>query len=117
MHFGEYLLSRNLITPEQLNSALAYQREYNRLMGKFAQNLGFISRKDNVRILLEQLKSGKSYGGIAVEMGHLTPDQVGEILKVQSRDNMMIGKILVENGVLTRRQLLRALKDYIILNE
>ena len=115
MHFGDYLISKELVTPEQLDSALIYQREYNRLMGKFAQNLGYISRRDNVRVLLEQLKTGKRYGDIAVEKGYLTRDQVGKVLEIQGRDNMMLGRILMDNGILTRSQLLRALKDFIAL--
>lgn len=116
MHFGDYLLSKDLVKPEELNKALAYQRDYNLPMGKFAQSLGYISRRDNVRILLEQLKTGRRYGDVAVEKGFLTRDQVAKVLEAQNRDYMMLGKILVEDGVLTRSQLLRALKDFIALH-
>ena len=116
MHFGEFILHEKLVTQEQLDVALEYQRNYNRPMGKFAQSLGYINRRDNVRILLLQMKNGRRYGDIAVEMGYLTEEQVGNILAVQRGDNVMLGKILVQNGVLSRSQLLKALKDFIARN-
>ena len=115
MHFGDFLISKKLVTPEQLTSALETQRDYHRPMGKFAQKLGYISRKDNVRVLLEHLKSKKRYGDIAVEMGFITREQIEEVLKTQGRDSVMLGKILVRNGVLTKHQLLHALKSYLPL--
>ena len=116
MHFGEFLLREKLATPEELEAALEYQRNYNRPIGKFAQSLGYLSRRDNVRVLLLQMKGDKRYGDIAVELGYLTEEQVGNILEVQRRDNVMLGKILVQNGVLTRERLLKALRDFISRN-
>jgi hypothetical protein len=112
MRFGDYLINIKLVTPEQLTSALESQRDYNRPMGKFAQELGYISRKDNVRILLEHIKTKKRYGDIAVEMGFLTKEQIMEVLEAQNRDSVMLGKILVRNGALTKIQLLQALKSF-----
>jgi aspartate ammonia-lyase len=112
MRFGDFLINEKLVTQEQLNRALDYQRDYNRPMGIFAQKLGFISRKDNVRILLEHIKTGKRYGDIAVEKGFMTQEQIRKVLEAQSRDSVMLGKILVQNGALTKSQLLQALKIY-----
>lgn len=102
MRFGDFLISKKLVTPEQLTRALVTQRDYNRPMGKFAQKLGYISRKDNVRILLEHIKTKKRYGDIAVEMGFLTREQIGDVLEAKGRDSVMLGKILVRNGALTK---------------
>jgi hypothetical protein len=112
MQFGDYLVSRNLVTPEQLDQALEYQRVYNRPLGKFACELGYISRRDNIRILLEQIKTNKPYGEIAMEKGLLTRQQLDEVLAAQSHHSIMIGKILVQKGVLTRTQLIEALKNF-----
>ena len=53
MRFGDYLLSRNLATPEQISRALEFQRSSTRPLGKLARELGYISRKENVQVLLE----------------------------------------------------------------
>ena len=115
MRFGEYLLSRNLVTPEQLSRALESQRSYTRPLGKLARELGYISRRGNVQVLLENIKSEKRYGDIAVEKGLLTRQQVDELVEIQKRDSVMIGNLLVEDEVLTQKQLLGALKDFIDL--
>ena len=112
MRFGEYLVSRKLVTDEQLSKALELQRASMRPMGKFAKKLGYISRKDNVRVLLEHIKGNKRYGDLAVEMGFLTEEQVRDVLETQSREGVMLGKILVQEGALTRVELLHALKDF-----
>jgi len=117
MRFGDYLLIRNLVTKEQLNRALEYQRDYNRPMGKFAYELGYISRTDNIRILLEHIKSKKRYGNIAIELGLLTRQQLDEVLAAQNHHSVMLGKVLVQNGVLSRVQLLEALKNFHLANE
>ena len=115
MRFGEYLLSRNLVTPEQLSRALEFQRTYTRPLGKLAREMGYISRKQNVQVLLENIKTKKRYGDIAVEKGLLTRQQVDELVEIQKRDSVMIGNLLVEDEVLTQKQLLGALKDFIDL--
>lgn len=116
MRFGDYLLSLKLVSPDQLSRALEHQRAYNRPMGKFAYELGYISRTDNIRILLEHIRTQKRYGDIAIEMGLLTKQQLDEVLAAQSHHSVMLGKILVQDGVLTRVQLLQALKNFHAVN-
>ena len=115
MRFSDYLINEKLVTPEQLASALKSQRDYNRPMGKFAKELGYITRKDNVRILLQHIKDRKRYGDIAVEMGFMTKEQIDNVLKAKNRDSVMLGKILVRDEVLTKIQLLKALKSFLPL--
>jgi len=115
MRFGDYLLSRNLATPEQISRALESQRSYTRPLGKLARELGYISRKENVQVLLESIKTEKRYGDIAVNKGILTRKQVDDLVEIQKRESVMIGNLLVEDEVLTKKQLLGALKDFIDL--
>jgi hypothetical protein len=116
MRFGDYLLSRNLVTPEQIARALESQRSYTRPLGKLARELGYVSRKENVQVLLENIKSEKRYGDIAVEKGLLTRQQIDDLVEIQKRDSVMIGNLLVEDEVLTKKQLLEALRNFIALN-
>ena len=113
MRFGDYLISKNLVSPEQLSRALESQRSYTRPLGKLARELGFISRKNNVQVLLDSNNSGQRYGDIAVERGFLTRQQVDDLLEIQKRDSVMVGNLLVEDEVMTKHQLLQSLKDFI----
>ena len=69
MRFGDFLLARKLVTEDALNQALELQRVYHRPLGKCAEDLGYITRRENVAILLKQLKFKKRYGDVALEMG------------------------------------------------
>jgi hypothetical protein len=113
MRFGDYLLSKKLVTPEQLSKALESQRSYTRPLGKLARELGYISRRNNVQVLLDSIKSGQRYGDIAVKQGFLTRQQVEDLLEIQKRDSVTIGNLLVEDEVLTKHQLLESLRDFI----
>ena len=113
MLFGEFLVARKLITEDALTNALEEQHQHNRPLGKFAKDLGFVSRRENILILLQHLKTGKRYGEVALEMGLMNQDQVKQALIVQQNSSLLLGKILVKNGVLTRKELIIALKEFV----
>ena len=116
MRFGEFLVARKLITEDALAGALEMQREQNRPVGKFAKDLGFVSRRENIMILLQHLKTGKRYGEVAREMGLMNKEQVSRALHFQRESSLLLGKILVNKGVLTRKELVLALKEFVQLN-
>lgn len=112
MRFGDFLLTRQLVTEFALEQALEVQRAYHRPLGKCAEDLGYITRRENVAILLKQLKIKKSYGEVAIEMGMMNQDQINQALLVQRKSVLMLGKILVEKGMLTRKEMVLALKEF-----
>jgi chorismate-pyruvate lyase len=114
MRFGDFLLARRLITEAALEQALALQRVYHRPIGKCAEDLGYITRRENVAILLKQLEIGKLYGEVAREMGMMNQDQIDLALQTQRKSILLLGKILVEKGALTRKEMVLALKEFVL---
>lgn len=114
MRFGDYLLARQLITETALEQALEMQRIYHRPLGKCAEDLGFVTRRQNVAILLKQLSIGKCYGDIALEMGMMNQDQINQAILAQRKSIVLLGKILVEKNILTRKEMVLALKEFVL---
>ena len=114
MRFGDFLLARQLVTEAAIVEALELQRVNHRPLGKCAEDLGYITRHENVAILLKQLKVGKSYGDVALEMGLMNEDQLNQALQAQRKSIPMLGKILVRNGILTRKEMVLALKKFVL---
>jgi chorismate-pyruvate lyase len=114
MRFGDYLVARQLITEAALDQALEMQRIYQRPLGKCAEDLRYITRRENVAILLKQLKVGKRYGDVALEMGMLNRGQIEQALLAQRKSILLLGKILVEKKILTRKEMVLALKEFVL---
>jgi CheY-specific phosphatase CheX len=107
--FGQFLLEKNVITPEQLLEAVKYQEAHNLRFGDYAQTKGYITKEDIVTILREQKRIDMQFGEIAVKLNILTPAQVEEILTLQRNDHVLIGQALVRKGFLTEETLDREL--------
>ncbi len=65
---GELLLERQVITLDQLNGALAHQRQYGQRLGAALVAKGFLSEEQLVKVLGEALQLG------VVEIEKITPD-------------------------------------------
>ena len=114
MRFGDFLLARQLVTEAALEEALELQRVNHQPLGKCAEGLGYITRRENVAILLKQLKVGKKYGDVALEMGLMNQDQLNQALQAQRKSLFLLGTILVRKGVLTRKEMVFALKEFVL---
>lgn len=81
--FGDFLISKSLITPDQLKESLALQE----------------TKKRHLRI-----------GEILVEQGYLSPDDLVSCLR-EYKIQIRLGELLVSNGDLRFMQLLEALDE------
>lgn len=113
MYFGEYLVMKGLATEEEISAALATQRQTNRPLGKHAQQLGVIDKRQNVQILMEQQRTKKLYGEVAVDLGLLTPEQVDLLLSNKRKDTLPLGKILVKQAGISRKKIALALLEFV----
>ena len=52
--FGQYLLEKNIITPQQLIEAVEYQESKNLKFGEYALSKGYLTAKDVEKIQNEQ---------------------------------------------------------------
>lgn len=84
--FGQLLLWGNLITPEQLEHALNYQREHAGKLGEILNKLGYITDDDVTRTL------GMKYGTptVNLEQLQLDPDTLGLVPSEMARKHRVI---------------------------
>lgn len=111
-YFGNYLLNRGLVSPQQLHKALDYQANTRLKLGVLAINAGYMDYGQVNRVHEEQKKVDKRIGELAVEMGYLTEQQLEELLSTQKSSYLLLAQSLIDNDYLTMEQLETALNEY-----
>lgn len=111
---GEYFLNRNIITQQQLDHALLIAKERKIKLGEALLELGYITNKDLMAVLLHRLRphelgKRKKVGEILLSSGIITEDQLQHALQVQQLKKQRIGEILVSFGYVTKEQITEAL--------
>lgn len=115
--FGNYLLSRNVVTAEQLVQALGQLSTEHVKMGTLAIHEGYMTATEVEQVLILQTHQDKRFGELAVEIGLLSEDEVLSLLKTQGPDFLLLGQIFVENNIITNQELENLLVDYQSENE
>lgn len=115
--FGNYLLSNNYVTTEQLFSAMQQLSTQHMKLGTLAIHSGLMTASEVDEIVIEQTHQDKRFGELAIELGYLTDEQVRELLKSQSPDYLLLGQILVDENILTNTDLENIIADYKSNNE
>jgi hypothetical protein len=115
--FGNYLLSRNLVTKEQLFSAMERMGQEHMRLGTLAIHAGYMSSSEVDEVFIEQTHTDRKFGELAVEMGFLSNEQVIELLQHQNPDFLLLGQILVDDGVITTQDFENIIADYKSANE
>ncbi len=110
--FGNYLISRELITHEQLISALSRQNHEVVHLSTLALYSGFMSPYEVEEITELQLMEGRKFSELSIEKGYLTKEQVLELLRSESPNFLVIGQILLRDGIFTYKSLSEAFIDY-----
>lgn len=108
--FGQYLLEKGKITPQQLLEAVEYQKEVNVTVGTLAIEKGYLTSQQVEKINKEQMRTDKKFGEIAIDFGYLTQEKLDEILQMQKTRRMYLGEALVQKGFLTLQELEEELK-------
>ena len=110
--FGNYLLQRQIVTNEQLLSAMQRASKSRLKVGTLALHQGYMTTQEIEECLYLQTREDKRFGEIAMERGYLTEDIIRELLNIQGNDYMLLGQILVEDGIITYDDLDRLLFTY-----
>ena len=101
MLFGEYLVKRRLVSPEQVQQALAQQpTTVNTRMGEVAQEAHKLSPAQVDDVLARQRQSQKRFGEIAVEQAYLSDEEMFHLLWQQGSQRKPIGELLLEMGAI-----------------
>lgn len=115
--FGNYLLSQNYVTQEQLFGAMQKQASTQIKLGTLAIDQGLMTASEVDRIVERQNAENRKFGELAIEEGLLTNEQVVDMLKSTSPNFLLIGQILVDDGVITNSDLENIIVNYKSDNE
>jgi hypothetical protein len=110
--FGQFLLEQGLISQEQLNEAISFQRENNALLGSLALEKGLMTREQVLEVMEEQQLRSEKFGEIARRKKYLTDEQLRELLKIQGQNHVFLGEALTRRHYLSIRELNRQLNRF-----
>lgn len=111
-YFGQYLLEKGIITPDQLLTAINHQKAVNMKLGVLAMDKKYMTSQQVEDILEIQKERDAQFGELAVENKIITTDQLTELLSIQKSERIFLGESLVEKGYLTLQQLENCLTEY-----
>lgn len=111
-YFGQYLLNKNYLTPQQLHEGLELQKETRLKLGVLAVNAGYMTADQADEVNEAQKKVDKRFGELAVDMGYLTDGQVDELLSSQKFGHLLLGQALVDKGYMTLQEFEKSINEY-----
>jgi len=111
-YFGNYLLEKKLIKPEELKKVLAEQKSVNVKLGVLTIDSGYMNATQVESIHKLQAAKDRKFGELAIEEGHLTENQLNEILNTQKKSNVLLGQVLIEKGLFTLEQYEGVMSQY-----
>ncbi|KAF5076713.1 Glycosyltransferase like family 2 [anaerobic digester metagenome] len=106
---GELLLEKKLITREQLEMAIEYQKQYGGRFGNICISMGFLTNEQIDEVLKKNVSRKGRIGEVLVEKGIISQDQMDEAIKMQNKSGGKIGDILVFLGYVDQETLYREL--------
>lgn len=112
--FGAFLVEKRLITPEELEAALAIQAERNPKLGRLAARHQMLTFDKVVAIHEYQMLFGLRFGEAAIALGFLNDEELAGLLEEQSLNHTYLGEILVELRILTPTRLKELLDAYLV---
>lgn len=115
--FGNFLLSKGILTSEELLAAMEKQASVHIKLGTLAIHQGLLTASEVDKIVIIQTHADKKFGEIAIEEGYLTEDEVEGLLAAQKPDYLLLGQILIEEGKLTNSDFENLISDYQSQNE
>lgn len=115
--FGNYLLSRGVVTKEQLIHAMQQKSSEHIKLGTLAIHAGYMTAGEVDQVIILQTHQDKRFGELAIREGYLTELQVAELLRSQNPDFLLLGQVLVEDGIIDNTQLQDLIIDYQSENE
>lgn len=110
--FGHYLLNQKIVSPKQLEAALAQKNTTRAKLGALAIDAGYMTAEQVEAVHAMQRQMDKRIGDIAIDMGYLNETQVDELLSRQKTANIVLGQALIDNGALSISDFEKALREY-----
>ncbi|HEX7481115.1 MAG TPA: hypothetical protein VF331_25145 [Polyangiales bacterium] len=111
--FGQFLLSKGLITPPQLLAAVEYQDKYNSRLGELAVALSMVTPFEAQQINSKQVREDRLFGQAAIELGLLSEQQVCDVLATQRDSHVLLGQAIVTLGYVAAEVIDSALAEFL----
>lgn len=115
--FGNYLLSHDVVTREQLLETMHRKSSTKIKLGTLAIHAGYMTANEVDRIVILQTHEDKRFGELAIHEGYLTEAEVTKLLAEQKPDFLLLGQALVDEGLINNQQLQELIIDYQSENE
>ena len=112
MFFGQYLLSKGVISREALIDAIELQRRSNLSLTELAVRQGYLTQEQNSAIQIRYRTSDAALETLCLESGLITREQLDELIEIQRSDWVRIGAALVAGGNLTRDEVEQRLAEF-----
>lgn len=112
MFFGQYLLSKGVISREALIDAIELQRRSNLSLTELAVRKGHMSEQQHEVIQARYRTSDLDLETLCLESGLIDREQLDELIEIQRSDWVRIGAALVDSGYLTRSQVEEHLAEF-----
>ena len=110
--FAQYLLTKAIVTPHQLDEALTLQGQRNKSLGALAVAAKLLSSEQVELLNAEQQVTDLYLGEMAVTKGWLKASDVEQLMVEQRACHSSLGDILVEQEHLKSTQLDSLLADF-----
>jgi hypothetical protein len=111
-HFGNYLLKKKILKPEELRHVLEEQKLVKVKLGVLAVDSGYMNALQVERVHKLQAVRDKRFGELAIEEGYLTEGQLKELLNTQKKSNVLLGQVLIEKGLFSFEEYEEILRGY-----
>jgi CheY-specific phosphatase CheX len=112
MFFGQYLLSKGIISRAALIDAIELQRRSNLSLTELAVRKGFLSQRQHEAIQARYRTSDVDLETLCLESGLINREQLDELIGIQRSDWIRIGAALVGGKHLTLEQVEAHLADF-----
>ena len=115
MRFGEFLISRNLVSQAQLLHALDEQARNAPFAGTIAVQMGFLSPEQVLTITQRCQNENIEFLALSFRLGLLTEKQTALIMQNQSENTPKLGQIFVRQKVVNEEALAPLLREFFSL--
>jgi len=110
--FAQYLITKAIVTPNQLEGALALRATRNKSLGALAVAANLLTEEQVELLNAEQQVTDLYLGEMAVDKGWLKASDVEQLMIEQWASHSSLGDILVEQELLKSTQLDSLLADF-----
>lgn len=108
---GTALIKNGQLSAEQLELALAIQRQSNPLLGELAIEFGMLTGQQVEDINIVQRIVNQRFGDIAIEERLLSEAQIQWLLNEQSSRSLRLGDIIIKQGFVSKQCVIETINN------